>query len=173
MDSRPYRLEPFHILLVDDSQADADVFETALKQASARARVYWVATGEEALDFLRQRGRFAGVGPVQIVILDLHLPGQDGLTILRAIKSDPDLSRKPVIMLTSSTSQDEIDLAYSLGANAYFRKPMSLESYMEVVDILTQHWLDLAQLPSAGRPLDSGDAEPMEGLRHRPEEDLL
>lgn len=87
--------QPFQIL--DDNQSDAGIFEAALKQAAARARVYWVATGEEALDFLRQRGRFEGVGPVQIVVLDLHLPGQGGLTILRAIKSDPDLNRKPVI----------------------------------------------------------------------------
>lgn len=77
-------------------------------------------------------------------------------------------------MLTSSTSQDEIDVAYSLGANAYFRKPMSLESYMEVVDIITRHWLDLAQLSSPGRPLDPGNAAGIrEELQRRSEEDPI
>ncbi len=149
-DSVP-RPQRFEILLVEDNPADANIFETALRQASTRARAYWVATAAEAMDFLRQKGRFEGMPPVKIVILDAHLPGQDGFDILRQIKSDPDLNRKPVIMLTSSMLQDEIDLAYSLGANAYFRKPMTLESCVEQVRIIAQHWLDLAQLPDAGR----------------------
>ena len=144
-------LQTFQILLVDDSQTDAHIFETALKQASARASVYWVASGEEALQFLRQQGRFEGLASVQIVVLDLHLDSEDGLDVLREIKSDPDLSRKPVIVLTSSTWQDDIDLAYSLGANAYFRKPITLESYVEQLRVLAHHWLDLAQLPSSAR----------------------
>jgi CheY-like chemotaxis protein len=141
-------LEQYQILLVDDSRSDAQIFEAALKEASPRARVYWVETGKEALEFLRQRGRFQGVGSVRVVILDLHLQSEDGLSILRDIKSDPHLNRKPVVLFTSEVSQDEIDLAYSLGANAYFRKPITLESYIEHVRVLAQHWLDVVQLPS-------------------------
>lgn len=121
------------ILLVDDNAVDAQIFQSALRQGSSRAQVYWVASGEEALDFLRQRRRFENVGPVKIVVLDLHLPGHDGFEILRQIKSDPSLSRIPVIMFTSGTAQNEIDLAYSLGANAYFKKPATLET-CETVD---------------------------------------
>jgi chemotaxis family two-component system response regulator Rcp1 len=143
--------QKFQILLVDDSPTDAQIFETALKQASARPQVYWVATGREALEFLRQQGRFEEVGAVDIVILDLHLNGEDGMEVLKEIKADPDLCWKPVIMLSSSISQNDIDLAYSLGVNAYFRKPMTLDSYVEQIRVLIQHWLDLAQLPSLER----------------------
>lgn len=147
-------LEPHDILLVDDSEADARIFETALRDASSRARTYWVATGVEALEFLGRRERFQNAGPVKIVILDLHLPGQNGFETLRQIKSDPNLARTPVIVLSTSAAQSEIDLAYSLGVNAFFRKPVTLERYIELVRALTQHWLDLARLPAPGRNLD-------------------
>lgn len=151
----------FQILLVDDLQSEAHIFESALEEAGGRARLYWVSSGEEALDFLLRRARFIDMDPVKIVVLDLHLDGEDGLAILREIKAHPDLNRTPVVMLSSSTDQSEIDLAYSLGANAFFRKPMSLASYVDLVQILTKHWLDLAQLPSPGTRFGS-DAQ---GLR--------
>ena len=141
-------------MLVDDNPADARIFETALRDASSRARTYWITTGEEATDFLERRGRFERVGPVKIVVLDLNLPGQGGLETLKRIKSDPNVSRTPVIVLSSTMSQDEIDLAYSLGANAFFQKPITLERYIELVRVLTQHWLDLARLPAVGHRLD-------------------
>ena len=111
-------MEPHDILLVDDDAADARIFERALGEASSRARTYWVATGDEAVQFLHQRGRFQKTGPVKIVVLDLHLPGQGGLETLKQIKSDPNLSLTPIIVLSTSDWQSEIDLAYSLGANA-------------------------------------------------------
>lgn len=165
-------MEPHDILLVDDSEADARIFETALRDASSRARTYWVGTGTEALEFLEQRGRFQKAGAVKIVVLDLHLPGQNGFETLRQIKSDPNLARTPVIVLSTSTAQHEIDLAYSLGANAFFRKPITLERYVELVRALTQHWLDLARLPAPGRNLDiSGALETEERFRRAFDED--
>lgn len=122
-----------------------------MREGSSRAKIYWVATGEEALDFLLQRKRFENIGPIRIVVLDAHLPGLDGFDVLRQIKSDPNLSRVPVILLSGATEHDEIDLAYSLGANACFKKPATLDSYVELLRIVVQHWLDLAQLPTAGR----------------------
>lgn len=150
------RLPQFQILLVDDLKSDAQIFETALEEAGSRVNVYWVETGSEALDFLQRRGRFEDVGPVKMVVLDLHLDQEDGLSVLREIKASPDLNRMPVVMLSSSTDQAEIDLAYSLGANAYFRKPLSLASYIDLVQALTKHWLDLALLPSPGKSLEEG-----------------
>lgn len=144
------RLPQFQILLVDDLKSDAQIFETALQESGSRAGVYWVGTGSEAMQFLHRRGRFEEVGPVKMVVLDLHLQEEDGLSVLREIKATPDLSRMPIIMLSSSTDQAEINLAYSLGANAFFRKPVSLASYIDLVQVLTKHWLDLAQLPSFG-----------------------
>lgn len=152
----------FQILLVDDSAADARIFENAAKEASARVSIYWVATGQEALEFLTRTGRFAAAQPARLVILDLHLGADDGLVILRAIKSNPDMNRQPVLMLSASTSQAEIDLAYSLGANAYFRKPVSLDSYIELVRVIVRHWLDLAVAPSRINTRTSGSGSSLD-----------
>jgi chemotaxis family two-component system response regulator Rcp1 len=138
----------FDILLIDDSPADAKIFQEALLEASARASAYWVASGEEALEFITQQGRFEGVGPVKLIVLDLNMPGMDGIEILRRMKMNPTISRLPVVLLSSSRSPEEVDLAYSLGANAYFSKPLSLENYIQKVKVMVQHWLDLAELPS-------------------------
>jgi chemotaxis family two-component system response regulator Rcp1 len=138
----------YDILLVDDSAADAKIFQEALLEASARARLYWVSSGQEALDFVNQKGRFVGVGPVKLMVLDLNMPGLDGIEILRRIKINPEVSRLPVILLSSSRAPEEVDLAYSLGANVFFSKPLSLENYIQKVRILVQHWLDFAELPT-------------------------
>jgi chemotaxis family two-component system response regulator Rcp1 len=137
----------FHILLVDDSEADAKIFEAALKQASPRVNLYWVATGKEAIDFLHQRGRFENIGSIRIVVLDLNLPQRDGFEILAEIKRDPETSSKPVVIFSSSDDGNEVSRAYSLDANVYFSKPMTLESYIEKLRVIAQHWLDLAELP--------------------------
>ena len=137
---------------MDDSPADAKIFQESLLEASTRARVYWVCSGEEALQFLNQESRFAGVGPVKLVVLDMNMPGMDGLETLRRIKSNPSVSRTPVVLLSSSRSPEEVDLAYALGANVYFSKPLSLENYVQKVRVLVQHWLDFAELPTAAAP---------------------
>lgn len=138
----------FDILLVDDSAADAKIFETALEEASTRASVYWVSSGQEAIDFLSRQGRFADMGPVKMVVLDVNMPGIDGLETLRRIKSSTTINHVPVVLLSSAKAANTVDLAYSLGANAYFSKPLSLESYIAKIRILVEHWLDQAELPS-------------------------
>lgn len=138
----------YEILLVDDSAADAKIFQESLAEASTRARVFWVSSGEDALQFLNQEGRFFGVGPVKLVVLDVNMPGMDGIETLRRIKSNPVANRIPVILLSSSRATEEVDLAYSIGANVYFSKPLSLENYVQKVRVLVQHWLDFAELPS-------------------------
>jgi CheY-like chemotaxis protein len=138
----------FDILLVDDSAADAKIFQESLLQASSRVRVYWVGSGEEALEFLHQQGRFRNVGPVKMVLLDLNMPGLDGIETLRRVKMNPATNRVPVVMFSSSRASQEVDRAYSLGANAFFSKPLSLENYVQKAGILVQHWLDYAELPT-------------------------
>jgi two-component system, chemotaxis family, response regulator Rcp1 len=97
-------LVQFQILLVDDAESDAQAFQESLKEVATRARAYWVTSGKEAIEFLHQRGRFEAVGTVQLVALDLHLPSEDGFSILRSIRGNPALSRTPVVMLSSSNS---------------------------------------------------------------------
>ena len=141
-------MESFDILLVDDSPADAKLFQESLTEVSSRVRVYWVGSGEEAIEFLNQQGRFVGIGPVKMVLLDLNMPGMDGIDTLRRLKMNPVVNRVPVVVFSSSRAPQEVDLAYSLGANAFFSKPLSLESYVQKARIMVQHWLDCAELPT-------------------------
>lgn len=139
----------FDILLVDDSPTDAEVFKIALGEVSPRVTLYWVATGQEALDFVQEQGRFVGIGPAKLVIIDVQLPRMDGFETVTRIRQELNWRRIPIIFLSSSKSKQDVNRAYSLGANAYFTKPMSLEQYMEKIRIIVQHWLDFAELPEA------------------------
>ncbi len=164
------QLGRFDILLVDDSQADAKIFQESLQEVSAGVRVYWVSSGQEALEFLNQQGRFQGVAFPKMVILDLNMPGIDGIETLRQIKMNASISRVPVVLLSSSRAPEEVDLAYSLGANAFFSKPLSLESYIHKARILVQHWLDSAELPTPYRP--SSNRRPLDPLAKYNSRDL-
>ncbi len=137
----------FQILLVDDSNADASIFQLAVAEASARVKLYWVASGEEALEFVHSRGRFEGLLPPKIMVLDLNMPGPTGFDVLKAVRADAKTRHLPIIVFSTSSAQKDVNLAYELGANAYFAKPMSLETYISKVRIIIQHWLDLALLP--------------------------
>jgi CheY-like chemotaxis protein len=149
----------FDILLVDDNAADAKIFQEALREASTRANAYWVGSGEEAIDFLSQQGRFLDVAPVKMVVLDLNMPGMDGIETLRRIKSSATMNRVPIVLFSSAKATDTVDLAYSLGANAFFSKPVSLDHYIAKIRILVEHWLDFAELPSPVRSLRPSTAE--------------
>jgi two-component system, chemotaxis family, response regulator Rcp1 len=145
----------FDILLVDDSPTDAEVFKLALKEVSPRVNLYWVASGQEALDFVQEQGRFAAIGPVKLIILDVQLPRIDGFEVLLRIRQGLNRRRLPIIFFSTSKSKQDVNRAYSLGANAYFTKPMSLEQYMEKTRIIVQHWLDFAELPESENSADS------------------
>jgi CheY-like chemotaxis protein len=134
----------FQILLVEDNPADARTFQSALDEASARVKVYWVATAGEAIEFLERRGRFQEAQPVKLVILDLNLGAENGVDLLTRIRKN---FLVPVVFFTAARDPKDINRAYACGANAYFTKPMSLEQYIEKIRVLVEHWLDLAELP--------------------------
>lgn len=137
----------FNILLVDDSPSDARLFEMALREVAPRVSLYWVATGEEALEALHRSERLRGILGVDIVILDLNLPPTNGLTVLQRIKEDEKLVAQPVVVMSSSSDPDEIRRSYQLGANAYHVKPMTLEGTQELLRCIARYWLDMARLP--------------------------
>ena len=141
-------LQQFDILLVDDSATDAMVFTNALHEVYPSANAYWVSSGEDAIAFLRQEGEFCDMGRVKLVVLDLNMPGLNGIETLRLIKSIPAVNLLPVVLLSGSRARRDIDLAYSLGASVFFRKLTVLEDYLEEVRVLVQHWLRFAELPS-------------------------
>jgi CheY-like chemotaxis protein len=138
----------YQILLVDDNPSDSHLFQTALQEASSRVKVYWVASGEEALEYMEQRDRFQGVGEVDIVVLDLSLPGMDGFEVLRRLRKSDTGRYKPIVVMSGSKAIRDVNLAYALGANSYILKSMSFENYAESIGLLVRYWLDTVLLPA-------------------------
>lgn len=137
----------FQILLIDDRASDATLFEHALKQAETRVKLYWVASAEEGLEYLKQEGRFASAGRVRLVVSDLSMPGMDGFQFLEHMRENRALSAIPVVIMSSSRSPRDILRCYQLGANSYITKPMSLETFVVTVRMLVRYWLDIVELP--------------------------
>lgn len=137
------------ILLVEDNPADAFLTQEALRQEKSNdSSLSVVMDGQEALSFLRQGGKYAGVRRPDLILLDLNLPKKDGYTVLAEIKGDPLLKHIPVVVFTSSTAPRDILQAYALYANCYVSKPLDLENFFRVVQSVVKFWSVIASLPS-------------------------
>jgi CheY-like chemotaxis protein len=143
-------LAEFQILLIDDHASDAKLFEHALEQTETRAKLYWVASAEEGLEYLRQEGRFAGAGRAKLVVSDLSMPGMDGFEFLIHARKNAALAAIPIVILSSSRSPHDVLRCYRLGANSYITKPMSLETFVTTIGTLVRYWLDIVELPDPG-----------------------
>lgn len=130
------------ILLAEDNPKDVELTLTALSENNLANEVVVVRDGEEALDYLLRRGRFAHrvEGNPAVVLLDLKMPRVDGLEVLRRIKSDETLKTVPVVMLTSSREERDLVESYRLGANAYVVKPVGFEQFVEAVREIGVFW---------------------------------
>jgi CheY-like chemotaxis protein len=148
---------PIEILLVEDNPGDVELAREALGGASARKNLAVAEDGEEGLLLLRRKGRYQNAPQPDLILLDLNLPTIDGREVLAEIKSDPDLRRIPVIILTSSQDENDILQTYDLHANAYVVKPLDLDKFMEVMRAVEGFWLGFVKLPSRGG--DAGRAE--------------
>jgi len=138
------------ILLVEDSPEDYEVTVRAFRKANLLNPVFRCQDGEEALDYLYRRGRY--VDPTSaprpgLVLLDLNLPGTDGRQVLAQIKSDAQLRTIPVIVLTTSADERDIESCYRSGANSYVQKPVSLDAFLRSVQLLKSYWFEVAILP--------------------------
>ena len=134
------------ILVVEDSAADADLVVDALDGAPSTPRLLLATSGPAALALMRGTGDHGTL--MDIVLLDLNLPGFGGLQTLADIKADPALRRTPVVVLTTSKSQDEIDRCYELGAAAVLNKPLRLHDYREMLMSFERFWLRHVRLPA-------------------------
>ncbi len=143
-------LGDFQILLIDDHPSDAKLFQHALDQAETRAKLYWVATAGEGLEYLKQEGRFAGAPRVRLVVSDLSMPGMDGFEFLDAARRNPALEAIPIVVMSSSRSPHDVLRCYRLGANSFITKPMSLETFVATIRTLVRYWLDIVELPDPG-----------------------
>lgn len=140
------------ILLVEDNPEEVLLTQETLKDAKVANQVHVAEDGERALRFARQEGEYASAPRPDLILLDLNLPRKDGRGVLTELKADPDLRRIPVIVLTTSASDQDMLQAYDNSVNAYIRKPVSLDRFTEVVNSVDHFWLGVVSLPGGLRP---------------------
>ncbi|MFT7582780.1 MAG: two-component system response regulator [Myxococcota bacterium] len=139
------------ILLVEDSPEDREALVRALRKSGVNNPIYTCEDGDEALDYLYQRGAFADKATSPrpgLVLLDLNLPGTDGREVLEEIKSQPELKRIPIVVMTTSNDPDDVDDCYAAGANSYVQKPVDLELFVQTIERIKEFWLSVAILPA-------------------------
>jgi two-component system, response regulator len=138
------------ILLVEDNQDDYEATSRAFKKANLSNPIVWCKSGREALDYLKREGAYKETSIRSrpgLVLLDLNMPGMDGRKTLEAIKQDETLKRIPVIILTTSADERDIEACYQTGANTYVQKPVSFDGLIEAIRRLKAYWFEIALLP--------------------------
>jgi len=138
------------ILLVEDNPGDVRLAIEALKEAKVRNNLHVVEDGVEAMAFLRKEGQYTAVPRPDVVLLDLNLPKKDGREVLAEIKTDDNLKRIPVVILTVSKAEEDILKTYNLHANCYITKPLDLDQFLSVVKSIEDFWLTIVTLPPNG-----------------------
>jgi two-component system, chemotaxis family, response regulator Rcp1 len=136
------------VLLVEDNPGDVRLTKEALKEGKLLNQLTVVGDGVEALSFLRKEGKYADAIQPELILLDLNLPKKDGREVLAEIKADPKLRRIPVVVLTTSSAEEDILKIYDLHANCYITKPVDLEQFMGVVKSIEDFWVSVVKLPS-------------------------
>ena len=138
------------VLLVEDNPQDADLALRAFKKSKLANSIYWVDDGEAALDFLFCRGAYADRASLRkprVVLLDLKLPKIDGLEVLAAIKRDDRTRSIPVVIVTSSSQDPDVEKAYAMGANSYVVKPIDFDQFTDSMASLGYYWLLINEPP--------------------------
>ncbi|MGB8582584.1 MAG: response regulator [Candidatus Sulfotelmatobacter sp.] len=136
------------ILLVEDNPGDVRLTLEAFKEGKVLNSIKVIHDGVEALAYLRREGRYTNSLQPDLILLDLNLPKKDGREVLAEIKSDEHLRQIPVVVLTTSTAEEDVARAYSSHANCYITKPVELDNFLRVVQSIESFWLSLVRLPS-------------------------
>lgn len=135
------------ILLVEDDPGDVDLTQEILEEAKVMVNLNVVDDGIKAIEFLHREGQYAGVSRPDLILLDLNLPKKNGREVLAEVKSDENLRRIPVVILTTSDSDKDILETYGLGANCYVTKPVGLDQFAEIVKFIEGFWFTVVKLP--------------------------
>ena len=144
------KIKPIEILLVEDNPGDIRLTQEALKDAKIINNVNLAKDGVEAISFLRREGNYTGAVRPDLILLDLNLPKKNGLEVLKEIKSDLDLKRIPVVILSVSKLEEDIIKSYNDYANCYIIKPVDLNQFLEVIKSIEDFWLTIVKLPPNG-----------------------
>lgn len=135
-----------HILLVEDNEGDILLTKEAFEEGKIRTEISIARNGQEALDFIFKKGAFVNAKKPDLILLDINIPIFNGHEVLKQIKQDPIVKKIPVIMLTTSSNQKDIDLAYENHSNSYIKKPIEMEEFLEAILKIEEFWLHLTTL---------------------------
>ena len=141
--------KPITILMADDDDDDRRLTKEALLEGRLVNELRFVENGEELLDYLRRQGSYATAEAPRpgLILLDLNMPRKDGRTVLREIKSDPELRQIPVVVLTTSKADEDVFKSYDLGVNSYIVKPVTFEALVDILQTLEKYWFEIVELP--------------------------
>ena len=140
------------ILLVEDSPEDFETTERAFRKSGLRNPIVRCADGDEALDYLFRRGAYTDPEKSPrpgVILLDLNLPGTDGREVLTELKADPILKQIPVVVLTTSKDERDVDACYKAGASSYIQKPVDMDGFIKAIERLNGYWFEVVILPKA------------------------
>jgi len=139
--------KPVEVLLVEDNPGDVRLTQEALKESAVNIHLSVAKDGVEAMDFLYHRTPFESAPLPDLIVLDLNLPRKNGREVLSEVKADPHLRRIPVLVMTTSRAEQDVERAYALNANCYITKPMDLDDFLRIVRAIEEFWLRTATLP--------------------------
>ena len=145
--------KPAVILLAEDDPGAQELTRRALEQSRIRNELYIVEDGEEALNYLRRRGKYqdpASSPKPDLMLLDLNMPKMDGKQLLEQMRAAPNLRRIPVVALTTSKQENDIIRTYDLGANSYIVKPVDMDQFVNAIKVLKDYWFQIVVLPPRG-----------------------
>jgi two-component system, response regulator len=142
--------EAITILLADDDEEDRLMTKEALQESRLGNDLRQVVDGQDLMDYLNRRGRYAGEQAPKpgLILLDLNMPKKDGREALREIKADEELRKIPVVVLTTSGAEEDILRTYELGVSSFIRKPVTFDGLLEAMKVLTTYWLEIVELPA-------------------------
>jgi CheY-like chemotaxis protein len=149
----PNTRKPITILMADDDPDDRALTKEAFAESHVANDLRFVENGEELLDYLHRRGKYAadGAAPVPgLILLDLNMPRKDGREALREMKSDPRFRGIRVVIMTTSKAEEDVVRSYDLSASSYIAKPVTFERLVDVVRALGKYWLEIVELPPNG-----------------------
>ncbi len=145
------RNDTVRILIADDDEDDLLLIADAFEEARLTNPIDFVKDGEELMQYLRKEGQYAGTDDIPlpgIILLDLNMPKKDGRTALKEIREDPKLHKIPIIVLTTSKSEEDILKTYDLGVNSFITKPVTFDRLVEVVRVLRKYWIEIVAIPA-------------------------
>ncbi|MEP7257202.1 MAG: response regulator [Flavitalea sp.] len=145
-------MEPIHVLLVEDNEGDILLTKEAFEQSKILINLSVVKDGKEAVDFVLREGKYINVQLPDLLLLDINLPKKNGIEVLKFIKGNESIKQIPVIMLTTSSFENDIVLSYKNYASCYITKPVDTDNFLTIISKIEDFWISIVKLPAKKTP---------------------